>query len=53
MTFVSSNNVNLITFHFTIEDDIRTLFTYALPELPGHFLDITDVQIKLLGNLTV
>ena len=50
---MTCGKVDFIAFHFAGEDYIWLLAAYRLPELPGHFLNITDVQTKFLSNLAV
>ena len=53
VTFVTCGKVDFIALQFAGEDYIWLLAAYRLPELPGHFLNITDVQTKFLSNLAV
>lgn len=51
-SFVACDYVDFVVFHLTIQSDSRTFFAYGLPELLSHSLDITDIQIKLLSDLS-
>jgi len=48
-----SHHIDLITFDLFIELDHWLANHDSLAQLVGHLLDITRIQIKLLGDLTV
>lgn len=46
-------HIDLITFDLFNELHHRLVDHYPLAQLAGHLLDISRIQIKLLGDLTV
>jgi hypothetical protein len=48
-----SHHIDLITFDLAIELHLRLADHHPLAQLAGHLLNITRIQIQLLGDLTV